>query len=214
MTTEGPEPPPSPVRPYGSDHQDLDGKVLAALERVAQSFRVLQWQAAREHRLTPLQLQLLVRLLAHRDGLYASGLAKALGVTRATASEAVASLLAKGLVERRPSPSDRRRLLLGLTGRGRQVALQAAAWGEAARAALQQVPREGRASLLLFLMRLIAELQRAGVVTVARMCITCRFFRPDVAPGSPQPHFCTLLGEPLAVEALRVDCPEHQPAVA
>ncbi|MCS7275758.1 MAG: helix-turn-helix domain-containing protein [Dehalococcoidia bacterium] len=214
MTTEGPQRPSHPVQPYGSDHEDLDGKVLAALERVAQSFRTLQWQAAREHRLTPLQLQVLVQLLSHRNGVYASGLAKVLGVTRATASEAVSSLLAKGLVERRPSPRDRRRLLLALTTRGRQVALQAAAWGEAVRAALQQVPREGRAALLLFLMRLIAELQRAGVVTVARMCITCRFFRPDVEPGSPRPHFCALLGEPLAVEALRVDCPEHQPAVA
>ncbi len=203
-----------PSLPYGSDHGDLDGKVLAALERVAQSFRVLQWQEAREHRLTPLQLQLLVRLLAHREGLYASQLARTLGVTRATASEAVTALLAKGLVERRAATGDRRRLLLSLTQRGREVAMRAAAWGEAARAALQQVPAPERAALLLFLMRLIAELQRAGVVTVARMCITCRFFRPDVAPGTAQPHYCALLEQPLAVESLRVDCPEHQPAVA
>jgi DNA-binding MarR family transcriptional regulator len=210
VITDGPE----PSLPYGSDHGDLDGKVLATLERVAQSFRVLQWQEARAHHLTPLQLQVLAHLLGHRKGLYASQLARALGVTRATASEAVATLLAKGLVERRPATADRRRLLLSLTARGRQVALRAAAWGEAARAALQQVPVQERAALLLFLMRFVAQLQRAGVVTVARMCITCSFFRPDVVPGSPQPHYCALLEQPLAVEALRVDCPEHQPAVA
>ncbi len=209
MTTEHASP-----LPYGAGHADLDGKILAALERVAQSFRALQWQEARGHSLTPLQLQLLVRLLASPEGAYSSHLARILGVTRATVGEAVAALTQKGLVSGRRHHRDRRRIVLALTPTGESIARQACAWGEAARAALEQMPREERASLLLFLMRFIAALQRAGIVTVARMCITCRFFRPDVSPGTPQPHYCALLEQPLAAEALRADCPEHQPAVA
>ncbi len=209
MTTEHGSP-----LPYGAHHADLDGKVLAALERVAQSFRALQWQEARGHGLTPLQLQVLVHLLASPGGAYGSHLARALGVTRATVGEAVATLMQKGLVRGLRHTRDRRRIALALTPAGEAIATKVSAWGEAARAALEEMPREERATLLLFLMRFISALQKAGIVTVARMCVTCRFFRPDVAPGTPQPHYCALLEQPLAVESLRVDCPEHQPAVA
>ena len=61
-----------------------------------------------------------------------------------------------------------------------------------------------------FLMRLIGTLQGSGVVTVARMCVTCRFFRRDVHPGSASPHHCGLLDVPLGVGDLRADCPEHE----
>jgi hypothetical protein len=63
-----------------------------------------------------------------------------------------------------------------------------------------------------FLMRLISTLQGAGVITVARMCVSCRFFRPDAHSGSSSPHHCTLLRLPLSGADLRTDCPEHEPA--
>lgn len=207
------ERPPSGPAPYGTDHGDLDGKIVAALERVAQSLRVLLWHEAREHDLTPLQLQVLVYLLGH-DGeqAWASHLAREFGVTRATISESIAALLEKGMLERSQGRGRRgRALFLQLTPLGVQVASKAARWGEAVQRSLADLSREERTAVLLFLMRLIAALQRAGIVTVARMCITCRFFRPDHDPAGPQPHYCDLLRQPLAPEALRVDCPEHSP---
>jgi hypothetical protein len=63
-----------------------------------------------------------------------------------------------------------------------------------------------------FLMRLISALQGAGVITVARMCVSCRFFRPDTRPRSVSPHYCALLDLPLSGADLRTDCPEHEPA--
>lgn len=61
------------------------------------------------------------------------------------------------------------------------------------------------------LYEVIAELQRAGVITVARMCVTCRHFRPDAHDGE-RPHHCALLDVALAEESLRIDCPEHEQA--
>ncbi|HEX2098039.1 MAG TPA: hypothetical protein VHF46_03175 [Rubrobacteraceae bacterium] len=61
-----------------------------------------------------------------------------------------------------------------------------------------------------FLMNFIASLQRAGIITVARICVTCRFFLRDEHLNSDSPHHCTLLAAPLAGSDLRVDCPEHE----
>jgi hypothetical protein len=60
-------------------------------------------------------------------------------------------------------------------------------------------------------MHLIAALQNVGIITLARMCRTCRFFRPDHHPGGA-PHHCALLDKPLAERELRLDCPEHEAA--
>jgi hypothetical protein len=61
-----------------------------------------------------------------------------------------------------------------------------------------------------FLMDLIGSLQKSGLITVARMCVTCRFFRPDAHPGESSPHHCALLNVALSGSDLRADCPEHK----
>ncbi|MEV7970775.1 MarR family transcriptional regulator [Sphaerisporangium sp. NPDC088356] len=52
-------------------------------------------------------------------GVTASELASAEGVRHRSMTATVASLIALGLVERRPDPDDGRRLLIGLTAEGR-----------------------------------------------------------------------------------------------
>jgi len=192
--------------PYGWEHQDLDGKIVAALERVAQSLRVLLWQEAREHDLTPLQLRILVHLLTpEEERRRASAIAREFGLTRATVGEAVATLETKGMLRRLPCPHDARSQDLRLTPLGEAVARKAAGWGEAVRRALADMASEERATALRFLLSLIAALQRAGIVQVARICFTCRFFHEEDGR-----HFCRLLEAPLPTEALRLDCPDHQ----
>lgn len=72
-------------------------------------------------------------------------------------------------------------------------------------------PPEQQLALMDALYGVIAELQRAGVITIARMCVTCRHFRPDVHHGE-RPHHCALFELPLAQRNLRIDCPEHERA--
>ena len=70
---------------------------------------------------------------------------------------------------------------------------------------------EEKGYLLDALLRLIAELQAAGLITVARMCRSCVFFDPDVHDDPQAPHHCRLLDQPLKLTELRVDCPDYQP---
>ena len=65
-----------------------------------------------------------------------------------------------------------------------------------------------------FLMDLIGSLQKSGMISVARMCVTCRFLRPDAQRGEDSSHYCALLDVPLAGSELRTDCPEHELAAS
>jgi DNA-binding MarR family transcriptional regulator len=188
---------------------DLDAKLLAALERVGQALRVQLWDAAKQHGLSPTQLQVVLRLASDPPARRRIGaLAGQLDVTHPTVSDAVTVLRRKGLVERE---GDGRRAPLALTRRGRTTATAVAGWLDRTRALLAELPTDDKEQTLRLAIELIAQLQRSGVITVARMCATCRFFRRDAHPGSAQPHHCALVDVPMADAELRVDCAEHEP---
>jgi DNA-binding MarR family transcriptional regulator len=196
-----------------SQHGDVDKKVVAALERLSQAFRVLLQEEAQRQRLSLIQARFLVHLLHHGDELGRVGrLAEEFGLSRATVSDAVGTLEAKCLVRREPWPRDGRVATLRLTPEGEEVAAGISGWANVVEEQLESFAPEEKELVVRFLMRLISALQGAGVITVARMCMSCRFFRPDAHPRSASPHYCALLDVPLSGADLRIDCPEHEPA--
>jgi hypothetical protein len=128
-------------------------------------------------------------------------------------SDAISALERKGLLTRSPGPDGRRRLLT-LTDRGFQVSAELSAWDALLVGSLAALPEPDRATTLHTLLRVIADLQRAGAISVARVCPTCRFFGPDEHPDPAAPHHCHLMRKPLALNELRADCPEHEQATA
>ncbi len=80
----------------------------------------LSGQMARKMGVTA-QQRLIIRCLGRYPGLAAGSLAALLHVDPATISAALRRLEAKGLVERRRDPRDRRRASLGLTSQGRTI---------------------------------------------------------------------------------------------
>jgi DNA-binding MarR family transcriptional regulator len=200
-----------PVFEPSSQHGDVGSKVVASLERLSQVFRVLLREEAQEHDLSPVQAQFLVHLLFHDIELRrVSRLAEEFNLTQATVSDAVSTLVRKGLIRREPWPEDKRVITLRLTPAGRKLADELSTWANTVKEHLNSSSPEEKEIVMRFLMRLITSLQKSGVITVSRMCITCRFFRRDEHPGSESPHHCALLDVPPSGPDLRIDCPEHE----
>lgn len=192
-------------------HQDIDSKIAAALERLSQVFRVLLWEKTKSHQLSPIQIQILVHLLYHsHEDIMIGQIAAQFSLTAATVSDAVKTLFQKGLVVRTSPAADRRSTSVSLTTAGEQLARKLALWANIVRDNISEFDQEDKLVVMRFLMRLIETLQRAGLITVARMCITCRFFETNPKPDPQQPHYCKLMERPLANAALRLDCPEHE----
>ena len=197
-----------------AQHEDVDAKVVATLERLSQVFRVRLREEARRSNLSPIQAQFLIHLFHHDVELRrVSQLAREFDLTPATVSDAVTSLESKELVRREQWPEDRRVVTLRLTPDGEDLATTLSEWADPIREHLERFPQEQRETVMCFLLELAGSLQRSGLITVARMCVTCRFFQRDVHPGNASPHHCSLLNVPLGSSNLRVDCPEHEAAV-
>lgn len=99
------------------------GEVFELLDQAAKNLRRIQRLTIRESGLTPPQYQVLTTLW-ERDELPLKELANACNCTRATITGLVDGLERKGLVSRKPNPSDRRSLLAALTDEGRAIQQQ------------------------------------------------------------------------------------------
>ena len=182
----------------------LEDRLVAATERLAQAIRVMRGGAAYRAGLSPAQLSLLEILERAPAGRRrVSALAAELDLTQATVSDAVSALRRKRLATSVPVAGRGGRL--DLTESGREVLRETQGWEAPLAAAFESRPRAEQETALAVLLDVIADLQRAGVVTVSRMCTTCRFF--DRAGEVPR---CALVDAPLPPAALRVDCAEHE----
>jgi hypothetical protein len=107
-------------------------------------------------------------------------------------------------VVRQQHPADGRRRVLDLTLHGRAVAERLSGWDTPLVKAVAKMAESDRSETLRALLDVIAALTDARVVSAARTCTTCRFFRPDIHPGAA-PHHCLRLEAPLLNADLRVD---------
>ncbi|GEL20112.1 MarR family winged helix-turn-helix transcriptional regulator [Pseudonocardia asaccharolytica] len=181
---------------------DLDQRLMDAVERLGAAARAMLRRSALAEGLSLTQAQLLLRITADTAPPQGTGsLAGWLEVSAPTVSDAIQTLVRKGMVER----GLRSGRAWTATAIGRAVARRLRRWQDPLRAALGGQPDAAKATALETLLHTIAELNVGGHISTARTCLTCRFFRAD-----PE-AWCALLETALAPADLRVDCPEHEP---
>lgn len=189
---------------------DQAHQIVAGLGRLAAFGRARLWQEAARLGLNPTQAEILSRIVQRPQR--ARDLAAHLGVSPASLSDSVASLVTKGLALRRADPGDGRARLVCATPRGQEVAGQIPIAAPALSEVVGALPETDRAQLVTSLIRIILGLQDAGAIPVQRMCVTCRHFRPHAHQGAQRPHHCALTGAVLGDSGLRIDCHEHDEA--
>lgn len=184
----------------------LDRKLFDAIERLGHALRSARQRIATDLGLTSLQVGIIERL--DRLGALPIGrLARELDVSQPTVSDSVAALVDKGLLARRRSAQDGRIALSTLTTDGHRVA------GKIQDALRPLYPTQDESSIdergaaLSVLLDEILRLQRAGVITVNRSCLSCHHYQPPTTSTSAH---CLLLNATLPPPALRVDCPDHR----
>jgi len=183
--------------------------LFEGLERLGGLLRALVRDAAARHGLQPVHVEILHYLMrCNRYSDTPGALVRYLGSTKGTVSQSLILLERKGLVRRLPDASDRRRVRLRLTARGRRLLAQLwppRAWVEAA----GTLPGQRRRVLAEEVRGLLRALQRASGGRSFGVCRTCRHHE-RTAEGAR----CALTGERLsAADAGRI-CADHEAAAA
>jgi DNA-binding MarR family transcriptional regulator len=180
--------------------------LIDRLERLARSdeqvgdLNPAQWEA----------LRYLAR--ANRFSRTPAAVADYLASTRGTVSRTLASLEAKGYVERGPNARDGRSVSLALSSEGERAMKR-----DPLRALAEDIERAAGGDVAAIRDALRQTLRVAIIRNQGRafgVCRTCRHFRSDVRPSTRTPHHCALLDEPLSEGDSLAICAEQEPAVA
>lgn len=215
METRG-EPGHAVVAPVNVDTaaaaDSLGERVVTGLVKVGLAMRHRAWSEAEGSGLTPTQGQILVLLrLRPGAGMRLSEVAEALAVTPPTASVSVGALVVKGLVSKTKAVGDARAVTIVLTDAGVREAERTAGWADFLLAAVDELAPAEQEVFYRSLVKMIRVLQEQGEIPVSRMCVTCRFFRPNVHPGRDKPHHCAFVDAPFGDRHLRLECADHDP---
>ncbi len=189
----------------------LKEQLSFGLARLAALARQDEWRAGEAEGLTPTQGDVLRVLTQRPEGMRLSAVAAHLHISQPTASDAVATLERKGLVQKRADPDDGRALLLRVTRTGRALANR---WPLSFSALADAMAPADQAALLAVVTRAIHTLQRQGAIPPQRMCLSCKYFAPNIHRDKARPHHCRFIDAPIGDGDLRVDCPEHEAADA
>ena len=187
-------------------NQQLDSKIVIALERIAEVIKSLQWSVAKELQLSPIQIQVLLFIEHHKGDLCTvSYLAKEFNVTKPTISDTVRVLYYKDLLDKIPHPTDSRSFSLQLSFKGKRLLDQLESYIKPLLQQVQNLGQNLKSDIWQGLTQLIHHFNKAGILQVQRMCFNCRYFEKG-----NNSNYCRLLNSPLLKEDIRLDCPEFE----
>ncbi len=181
-------------------------KITAGLERMSEAFRALLWEYAKDIGLSPIQIQILIFVAYHEENLCnVSHLAKEFNITKPTVSDAVRMLLKKELIVKIPSPSDRRAYQIALSAAGEKIVEETKQFANPIQEVIEEWSQEEQEQFFVSLSKLVAALNRKGILSVQRTCYRCRFYQKKETH-----HYCQLMKKDLWEKDIRLDCPEFE----
>jgi DNA-binding MarR family transcriptional regulator len=197
---------------FDQHSEPVGQRVAVALSKLGLALKQQAWTQASQDGLSPTQGQIL-SALSLEGALTGSELAARLGVSLPTVSDAVRVLVEKGALEKRPDPRHPRASLLSLTPHGAELAKRVSTWPDFLAASVGELSKSEQEAVLSAVLKMIRSLQQKGLIPVSRMCVSCKYFQPNVHEGE-LPHHCGLVDAAMAGRHLRVECPEHVEADA
>jgi len=195
---------------FNLDNQNanLDNKIVAGLERLSQVFRILLWEKAKEHSLSPIQIQLLIFIRHHSaDKTTISYLAQEFNFTKPTISDAIKILEQKKLIQKITDHTDTRSYTINLTATGKKIVLETENFANPLTEIISTANDTAKIVLWKNISNLIVTLNKLEIISVQRTCFNCKHYSLK-----NKTHFCNLLKLKLLTRDIRIDCGEFEMA--
>lgn len=193
---------------FNLDNQNanLDNKIVAGLERLSQVFRILLWEKAKEHSLSPIQIQILIFIQYHSvDKTTISYLSQEFNFTKPTISDAIKVLEQKKLIKKIINSNDTRSYTIQLSPMGKRVVSETEDFINPLTAIVEKASDTDKKVLWQNISNLIIQLNKSEIISVQRTCINCRHFTIK-----NNKNYCSLLNQKLLTNDIRMDCAEFE----
>lgn len=179
-------------------------KIVVALERISEAFKVSLWNENKKYNLSPIQLQILTFLLFHDEKIRTlSNIAKEFHTTKSSISDSIKALENKNYIVREKNSSDFRISTITLTPEGLSIAKDVSSFANRIESIVDGFSGTKKEILMDSLLEIIHKLYTDGLISIQRMCLNCKYheFIPE-----DNLYKCSLLNEYMRTSDLRIDC--------
>jgi DNA-binding MarR family transcriptional regulator len=188
---------------------NIDEKLLRSIEILGTIVRYLLWEPSKNLHLSPIQIQFILFLRKKpKKFRKVTSLSSEFHLTPPTVSNAVNSLIRKGMVTRKNDPSDRRVYYLALTEKGEKIAEHLAEWNRSLKTMLSGMDYSTKMGFFRFFLCLVESLYREGRIKAVKICPICGHF---VRMENRRRFRCLLTGKEMSLENLQIDCASYSP---
>jgi DNA-binding MarR family transcriptional regulator len=187
-------------------NHSINQKITYGLERIAKAFRVLLWEESKLHKISPIQIQILLFCSTHKkENLKVSFLANEFDLTKATVSDSIKVLIKKDLLSKEINPSDSRSFTVQLTRKGNEIVEKTKGFSSILTQSIDTLTTIEKESLLNNILNIIYQLNQQKIISIQRMCFTCFHYEKK---GNNS--FCNLLNKSLKKSDFQIDCVDHK----
>lgn len=187
-------------------NHSINQKIIYGLERIAKAFRVLLWEESKLHKISPIQIQILLFCSTHKkENLKVSFLANEFDLTKATVSDSIKVLIKKDLLSKEINPSDSRSFTVQLTRKGNEIVEKTKGFSSVLTQSIDTLTAIEKESLLNNILNIIYQLNQQKIISIQRMCFTCFHYEKK---GNNS--FCNLLNKSLKKSDFQIDCVDHK----
>lgn len=191
-----------------NQNSNLDSKIVAGLERLSQVFRILLWEKAKEHSLSPIQIQLMIFIQHHlQDKSTISYLAQEFNFTKPTISDAIKVLEQKQFIKKITDSTDTRSYTIQLTVKGKKIVSDTENFANPLTDIITKSTSADKLVLWENITNLITQLNKLQVISIQRTCFNCKHYSIKFKTA-----FCNLLDQKLQTQDIRIDCEEFETA--
>jgi DNA-binding MarR family transcriptional regulator len=185
---------------------DVSCKVVHALERISESFRVMLWNEGKDVNISPIQVQMLT-YIAHfqTSECTVTAMSVYFNMTKATISDALKTLELKELVKRKVNPNDTRSYQIQLTRTGKSMAKKVEGFAQPMLNVVREIPVDKQAHLLFNSMTVMQGLTDAGILNEQRMCLNCNHYEVK-----SKIHLCRAKKQKMQTADLLLECAEFE----
>lgn len=187
-------------------NQSINQKITYGLERIAKAFRVLLWEESKLHKISPIQIQILLFCSTHkRENLKVNFLANEFDLTKSTISDSIKVLIKKELLSKEINPLDSRSYTVQLTKKGNEVVKKTKGFSSVLTQSIDTLNSLEKENLLNNILQIIHQLNQQEIISIQRMCFTCFHYEKK-----DNNHFCNLLQKALKKTERQIDCKDHK----
>ena len=189
-----------------NQNSNIDNKIVAGLERLSQVFRILLWEKAKEHSLSPIQIQLMIFIQHHsQDKTTISYLAQEFNFTKPTISDAIKILEQKQFIKKIADSNDTRSYTIQLTTQGKKIVVETQDFANPFTEIIKESKQTDKLVLWGNIANLITQLNKLEVISIQRTCFNCKHYSIK-----GKTHYCNLLDQKLQTQDIRIDCEEFE----